>query len=92
MREETVEKHFKTLKQLHVARELCAPHTSTSICWQHEREGKGVCGTRLLAPTSRISLLELVLSGKVLCLTTFSSRTAKMKHTKPMKVAPLQQK
>lgn len=29
---------------------------------------------------TRISLLELVLSGKVLCLTTFSSRAAKMKN------------
>lgn len=60
---------------------LSEPHTSTSICLP----AKGRGGRRRIegCATTRISLLELVLSGKVLCLTTFSSRSAKKKKGKP---------
>lgn len=80
-------------EQLHVGewqKEVCQPHASTSICWK-DSKGKEVnrtelgrtgwgTGTGIAAYSlTRISLLELVLSGKLLYLTTFSSRAAKMK-------------
>jgi len=75
-------------KQLHVGKwqeEVCQPHASTSICW---KDCYGELGTGIAAYSlTCISLLELVLSGKLLYLTTFSSRAAKMKKMNRPKFA-----